>query len=436
MIARLLLPALALGATAAAASEPERVRVTGEMIDTWCYFSGVMGGYDAVVGSAHHTCALWCAAGGIPVGLKTDDGTVYMVLKLAGADPLAEPETLLTVAARRTDRRRAALRARRGELPRGRGRGRGRRRRPTSPTRTSGRCRASPSRSPTSEADHAPCAVIAAALAALPAAAQDFSAGSQASSWDLLGEQPARFEAEVVDVLCQLAGDCPARLRRRRAPTGAAARGRRRAGPADEERPAGVLRGGRRPRAILRPDRRGRRPPRRRARGDAGAVLHGPDHPPRGRGGADQGEPLHRRPGRRRTRRRPLRAASGSATTPRSTPASPRTAISASGPRPTRPSLRTGSDAGVWRSWRSPCSPAARQRMTAYVHSRRAAAGRRRRHRAPFPAGRSAGRSHLIDQTGAPRSEVDPAGRGRSWCSSATPSARASARMRCRPSRR
>lgn len=79
----------------------ERLQVTGEMVDTWCYFSGVMGGYDAVQGSAHHTCALWCAAGGIPVGLLADDGTVYMVLKLEGADPLAAPETLLTVASDR-----------------------------------------------------------------------------------------------------------------------------------------------------------------------------------------------------------------------------------------------------------------------------------------------------------------------------------------------
>ncbi len=48
-----------------------------------------------------------------------------------------------------------------------------------------------------------------AALLAAPAFAEDFSAGSQASSWGLLGEAPARFEAEVVDVLCQLSGDCP-----------------------------------------------------------------------------------------------------------------------------------------------------------------------------------------------------------------------------------
>ncbi len=100
-----LTPALALMLMAAgpapAQDAPRRIEVTGEMIDTWCYFSGVMGGYDAVVGSAHHTCALWCAAGGIPVGLRADDGTVYMVLKLEGDDPLAEPETLLTVASDR-----------------------------------------------------------------------------------------------------------------------------------------------------------------------------------------------------------------------------------------------------------------------------------------------------------------------------------------------
>ena len=71
---------------AAPAASGERVQVEGEIIDTWCYLSGVMGGQDAVVGSAHHTCAMWCAAGGIPVGLLGDDGEVYMVLKWAGSD--------------------------------------------------------------------------------------------------------------------------------------------------------------------------------------------------------------------------------------------------------------------------------------------------------------------------------------------------------------
>lgn len=50
---------------------------------------------------------------------------------------------------------------------------------------------------------------LALSLLALPAAAQDFSAGSEAASWGLLGESPARFSAEVVDVLCQITGDCP-----------------------------------------------------------------------------------------------------------------------------------------------------------------------------------------------------------------------------------
>ena len=76
----------------------EKITVTGEAIDTWCYFSGVMGGEDAVRGSAHHTCALWCAAGGIPVGLLAEDGTVYMVLKIEDDDNTNSGNGLLTIA--------------------------------------------------------------------------------------------------------------------------------------------------------------------------------------------------------------------------------------------------------------------------------------------------------------------------------------------------
>ncbi|MEM8851077.1 MAG: hypothetical protein AAGE03_13715 [Pseudomonadota bacterium] len=99
---RLTLPLLALLLSAPpsfAATEGERLQVTGEVIDTWCYFSGVMGGPEAVVGSAHHTCALWCSAGGIPVGLLTSDGTVYMVLKMDGDDQTAGGDTNLRIAA-------------------------------------------------------------------------------------------------------------------------------------------------------------------------------------------------------------------------------------------------------------------------------------------------------------------------------------------------
>lgn len=85
-------------AAGASAQEGERIIVEGEIIDTWCYYSGVMGGPDAVVGSAHHTCALWCSAGGIPVGLLTPEGEVYMVLKLPGTDQLAGGDTALNLA--------------------------------------------------------------------------------------------------------------------------------------------------------------------------------------------------------------------------------------------------------------------------------------------------------------------------------------------------
>lgn len=47
------------------------------------------------------------------------------------------------------------------------------------------------------------------AIAASPLAAQDFSDGSEARSWNLYAEIPARFDAKVVDILCELTGDCP-----------------------------------------------------------------------------------------------------------------------------------------------------------------------------------------------------------------------------------
>ena len=79
------------------ASTAKPIEIKGEVIDTWCFFSGVMGGEDAVIGSAHHTCALWCAAGGIPVGVLTEDGDVYMVLKYEGQDILETNDTVMEV---------------------------------------------------------------------------------------------------------------------------------------------------------------------------------------------------------------------------------------------------------------------------------------------------------------------------------------------------
>ncbi|SHL27257.1 hypothetical protein SAMN05444414_10976 [Roseovarius marisflavi] len=48
------------------------------------------------------------------------------------------------------------------------------------------------------------------AMLASPAMAQDFSEGSEAKTWNLYGESPARFEAKVVDILCEMTGDCAA----------------------------------------------------------------------------------------------------------------------------------------------------------------------------------------------------------------------------------
>ena len=97
--ASLMAPALLAWGAPALATEGERIEVTGEIIDTWCYFSGVMGAPESVTGSAHHTCALWCAAGGIPVGVLAEDGTVYMVLKVGDDAQAAGGDTLLRLAA-------------------------------------------------------------------------------------------------------------------------------------------------------------------------------------------------------------------------------------------------------------------------------------------------------------------------------------------------
>ena len=71
-------PLPALSAPAAA----QRVQVTGEIVDTWCSITGIMYAY----GTAHHQCAVWCAVGGIPVSVKADDGTFYMVLRVEDDD--------------------------------------------------------------------------------------------------------------------------------------------------------------------------------------------------------------------------------------------------------------------------------------------------------------------------------------------------------------
>jgi len=79
--------------TTAGAAPPQRVTVTGEVIDSWCYISEVMFG----LGTAHHQCAIWCAAGGVPVGILGDDGHVYVVLKVNGNTTNVANPTLLRI---------------------------------------------------------------------------------------------------------------------------------------------------------------------------------------------------------------------------------------------------------------------------------------------------------------------------------------------------
>ncbi|MGF1474647.1 MAG: hypothetical protein ACFB6S_03695 [Geminicoccaceae bacterium] len=88
--------AIATALVGLGAKAETRTEITGEVIDTWCYYSGVMGAPEATVGTAHHTCALWCAAGGIPVGILADDGSLYMVLSFEG-EGAVDNEALLDV---------------------------------------------------------------------------------------------------------------------------------------------------------------------------------------------------------------------------------------------------------------------------------------------------------------------------------------------------
>ena len=64
------------------AAAGKSVQVSGEIIDTWCYVTEIM----YALGTAHHKCAVWCAAGGIPVSIKGSGDKVYMVLKIEGDD--------------------------------------------------------------------------------------------------------------------------------------------------------------------------------------------------------------------------------------------------------------------------------------------------------------------------------------------------------------
>lgn len=84
---------LAVAGAGAGQAAPQRVQVTGEVVDTWCSITGIM----FAEGTAHHQCAVWCAVGGIPVSIKTADGAYYVVLKIDDDDTSAPNATIVTI---------------------------------------------------------------------------------------------------------------------------------------------------------------------------------------------------------------------------------------------------------------------------------------------------------------------------------------------------
>jgi hypothetical protein len=81
--AALLLTGLALPMLPSSASaQSKRIQVKGELIDTFCTVSEIM----FASGTAHYQCAVWCAVGGIPVGIKGEDGEIYMILRIEEDD--------------------------------------------------------------------------------------------------------------------------------------------------------------------------------------------------------------------------------------------------------------------------------------------------------------------------------------------------------------
>ena len=88
---RFLLSLLATIAVTVSVAKAERVQVTGELVDTWCYVTEIM----YAQGTAHHQCAVWCAAGGIPISIRDDAGKLFVVLRVEDDDTsVANPKMI------------------------------------------------------------------------------------------------------------------------------------------------------------------------------------------------------------------------------------------------------------------------------------------------------------------------------------------------------
>ena len=64
------LAALLLSVGAADAAAAKRIKVTGEIFDTWCHITEII----YAPGIDYHRCASWCAVGEIPFLIAANDG--------------------------------------------------------------------------------------------------------------------------------------------------------------------------------------------------------------------------------------------------------------------------------------------------------------------------------------------------------------------------
>jgi hypothetical protein len=96
-----LLQALGLAACLAslgpaqADAQGKRIKVTGELVDTFCTVSEIM----FASGTAHYQCAVWCAVGGIPVSIKAADGSLYMIIRIEEDDQSSANPRLVRIQA-------------------------------------------------------------------------------------------------------------------------------------------------------------------------------------------------------------------------------------------------------------------------------------------------------------------------------------------------
>ncbi len=68
-------------ATVNVKTNTREMTIEGEVVDTWCYCSGVMGDGR---GEKHKKCARLCVGGGVTAGILADDGTLYIAAKHQG----------------------------------------------------------------------------------------------------------------------------------------------------------------------------------------------------------------------------------------------------------------------------------------------------------------------------------------------------------------